>query len=137
MNTEFIQQNENWNAEPNAPNPAVRVDGSNLHLEFSPNNFAFPEYETISKIVLTFHNCCRYRVGTVNDEGWYSGQCRFSKIAPAWGEFYEIRGNLKLEEINDWIEISNLRDCANHYLFYFRDEEFECDADSWSKRNVA
>ena len=88
-------------------------------------------------IVLTFHDCWRYRVGTVNDEGWYRGQCRFSGLAPAWGEFYEVRGNLKLEEIDDWIELSSPAENSRHYLFYFRDEEFECDAGSWTKQDIA
>jgi len=106
MHTEFIKQNNDWNAQPNAPRPSVRVDGSNLLLEFFPNHYVFPDYEAISKIVLIFHNCWRYRIGSVNDEGWFRGQCRFSKVAPAWGEFYEVRGDLKLEDIKDWIEIS-------------------------------
>jgi hypothetical protein len=45
-----------------------------------------------------------YRLGGTNDEGWYVGQCRFSKVAPAWGEFYEVDGDLKLESSSDdWV----------------------------------
>jgi hypothetical protein len=67
-----------------------------------------------------------------NDEGWYLGQCRFSKIAPAWGEFYEVDGDLKLESVpNDWIVVGpESRTTAKHFLFYLRDQTFECDAES-------
>jgi hypothetical protein len=30
-------------------------------------------------------------LGRTNDEGWYLGQCRFSKVAPTWGEFYHVQ----------------------------------------------
>lgn len=48
--------------------------------------------------VIRFKNCARYRFGPENDEGWYLGQCRFSGIAPDWGEFYKVNGDLKLGE---------------------------------------
>ena len=57
----------------------------------------------------------------------------FSGLAPAWGEFYEVAGNIRLSECpNDWKQVAS-RPIASirHYLFYFRDEEFECDARDW------
>lgn len=137
MSTEFKKLNEDWNAQPNSPSPVVKIEGLKLILEFSPNHFVYPDYEAFSKITLTFHDCWRYRIGTVNDEGWYRGQCRFSNLAPGWGEFYEVRGDLHLENVNDWIEIQPPTKNPKHYLFYFRDEEFECDASSWKRENVA
>ena len=71
-------------------------------------------------------------IGPTGDEGWFRGQCRFSKLATAWGEFYEIQGDLLLDKLDDeWIEVpsSNASE-DHHYLFYFRDETFECDAAS-------
>ena len=45
-------------------------------------------------------------IGPTGDEGWFRGQCRFSKLAPAWGEFYEIQGDLLLDKLDDeWIEV--------------------------------
>lgn len=137
MSTKFIKLNLNWNAQPNSPMPSVEIIGTDINLEFSPNSYLFPDYEHISKISLTFRNCWRYRMGSVNDEGWFRGQCRFSRLAPAWGEFYEVRGNLILEAIEDWIIVSPQNEGTSHYLFYFRDEEFECDATNWTKQNVA
>jgi hypothetical protein len=32
----------------------------------------------------------------------------------------------------DWIEVGVISDSLRHFLFYFRDETFECDASDWS-----
>jgi hypothetical protein len=58
------------------------------------------------------------------------GQCRFSKLAPGWGEFYLVEGDAELLDApKDWQSVSPKQDSAKHYLFYFRDETFECSAD--------
>jgi hypothetical protein len=133
MSTEFAKLNVDWNAEPNAPNPQVQVWERDVVLSFLLNPFVFRQFKEEDVGQLRFRNCWRYRLGSVNDEGWYRGQCRFSKLAPAWGEFYEVRGDLLLKQCpNDWIEIGAGIEEPKHFLFYFRDEEFECDAESWS-----
>ena len=132
MKTEFIQLNQQWNAHPNAPVPTVAVVGSELTLSFAMNAFQFPQYKKGDIGHIRFRHCWRYRLGCTNDEGWYRGQCRFSKIAPAWGEFYEVRGDLRLTEgPDDWITMSPAHSDSTHFLFYFRDDTFECDADDW------
>ncbi|MEM1263687.1 MAG: hypothetical protein AAGH76_14905, partial [Pseudomonadota bacterium] len=137
MPTEFVKLNQNWNAEPNAPGVSITLTGSNLLLTFRPNPFQFPEYRNIDWITLTFHGCARYRLGSVNDEAWYAGRCRFSDTAPEWGQFFDVTGDLKLEGLDDWVAIAPICRETKHYLFYFRDKEFECDALRWSKRNAA
>jgi hypothetical protein len=83
--------------------------------------------------VLRFLSCERYRLGPTNDEGWYRGQCRFSKVAPRWGEFYEVSGDLRLQECPDgWVTVGPAHRTLRHFLFYFRDETFECDAAEWA-----
>lgn len=135
METHFIQLNQGWNAEPNAPHIDIQVDGTTLTLSFRANAWQFPEFVEGQIIRLRFRNVWRYTLGDVNDEGWYLGQCRFSRLAPQWGEFYEVTGDLRLDEFDaEWHVISdspvkNLR----HFLFYFRDECFECDAASWER----
>ena len=37
--TDFLQLNDGWNAEPNAPTPEVIVDGDTVRLEFTANSF--------------------------------------------------------------------------------------------------
>ena len=130
--TTFRQLNEGWNAEPNAPDPRVVVEGEDVVVSFLMNPFQFPQFgpEDVGK--LRFVCCQRYRLGSTNDEGWYRGQCRFSKIAPNWGEFYEVGGDLRLAECpDDWVKLSSSQVSSRHFLFYFRDETFECDALDW------
>jgi len=106
-------------------------------LSFKPNPYQYSDYSDVSRIELTFMHCARYRIGSVNDEGWYRGQCRFSRIAPSWGEFYEVAGDLRLQSApDDWVQVCDLTPTMKHYLFYFRDEEFECDADGWKKVEI-
>jgi hypothetical protein len=130
MTTRFIKLNGDWNAEPNVPAPVVIRSGTDLILEFALNPWQFKSFSEGDRGRLTFHHCWRYRLGPTNDEGWYLGQCRFSGIAPAWGEFYQVEGDLRLEAApTDWIVVGpEPRRPAKHFLFYFRDGTFECDA---------
>lgn len=132
MATQFKKLNEGWNAEPNTPEPAVQVHDGDLVLTFLANPFQFPRFAEGQRLCLRFKNARRYRLGSTNDEGWYTGQCRFSGDAPQWGEFYEISGDLKLDQCpNDWHVIRAVGRPGRHFLFYFRDETFECEADDW------
>ncbi len=78
---------------------------------------------------LRFGGCARWRLGPTNDHGWYAGQCRYSCLAPAWGEFYEIKGadDLRLHP-SDW-HIPPM-------LFYLRDHTFECLAEDWQPERL-
>jgi hypothetical protein len=135
MPTNFTKLNDGWNAEPNAPMPAVRVDGKALVLTFDLNPWIFPAFKEGDRGEVSFTECWRYRLGATNDEGWYHGQCRFSRRAPDWGEFYEVEGDLRLERLPEhfWTLLAEPPSAnTRHFLFYLRDETFECDAVSWS-----
>ncbi|CUH79975.1 hypothetical protein TRM7557_02676 [Tritonibacter multivorans] len=82
---EFEKLNVDWNAHPNAPKPQAIAAGKTLTVSFAPNTYQYGHYEGVSQISLTFQNCSRFRITPVNDHGWYGGQCRFSGLAPAWG----------------------------------------------------
>ena len=131
MSTCFLKLNDDWNADPNAPAPAVARSDNDVVLEFRLNPFRLRKFREGDRGRLVFRNCWRYRLGETNDEGWYLGQCRFSKIAPAWGEFYEVQGDLKLESSpDDWLVlVPEPHVPAKHFLFYLRNETFECDAE--------
>ena len=130
--TTFRQLNDGWNAEPNAPEQKVAVDGRDVVVSFLMNPFQFPQFSAEDVGRLRFTSCRRYRLGSTNDEGWFRGQCRFSKISPRWGEFYEVTGDLRLAECpDDWIDLHHSDEPTRHFLFYFRDETFECDATDW------
>jgi hypothetical protein len=132
MATQFRQLNDGWNAEPNAPYPRVEVDGHDVVLTFLANPFQFPRFAEGQLLRLRFTGGRKYRLGSTNDEGWYRGQCRFSGEAPAWGEFYEVSGDLKLERSpSDWHFVGDPRPPGRHFLFYLRDGTFECEADDW------
>lgn len=136
--THFTKLNEGWNAEPNAPYPEIRVEGQLLSLAFYLNPWMFEGVNPGDTGELTFTGCWRYRLGPTNDEGWYRRQCRFSLLAPDWGAFYQIDGDLRLDRLpaDAWTSLSPgpISDRSHHFLFYFRDETFECDAAAWSYR---
>lgn len=132
MKTTFRQLNRAWNADPNAPYPKIVVQGTDLDLSFKVNAFMYPQFSEGDLAKIQFLRCRRYRLGPTNDEGWYRGQCRFTRVAPKWGEFYHVEGDLRLQDApQDWIELGEIASDSRHYLFYFKDETFECDAESW------
>ncbi len=131
MRTQFFQLNMGWNAEPNAPQPAVQVQGDDLLLSFYVNPYLYSEFKEDETATLRFVRCLRYRLGSPDDEGWHRGQCRFSKLAPDWGEFYIVKGdNTLLNAPQDWKQVCGHCGLGRHFLFYFRDETFECVAES-------
>jgi hypothetical protein len=130
MQTSFLQLNKDWNAEPNAPSPVVDIRGTDLVLSFYVNAFLYPEFEEDEIAVLRFVHCTRYRLGSTNDEGWFRGQCRFSKLAPAWGKFYLVQGDSALLNApQDWKTLCPPGGNGQHFLFYFRDNTLECVAE--------
>ena len=133
MATHSRQLNDGWNAEPNAPDPRISVEGSALVLSVLANPFRFPRFAEGQRIRLRFAHARRFRFGSTNEEGWYRGQCRFSGDAPEWGEFYEVSGDLKLDQCpDDWQALDASIWRGRHFLFYLRDGTFECEADDWT-----
>ena len=127
----FTQLNADWNADPNVPDVQVEQDDTSLAVRFRPNRSVYPEFKHVLLILVRFENCERYRITSVNDHGWYEGQCRFSGLAPAWGEFYEISGDTRDDlDATPWIAMNGLG--TRHFHFYFRDEALEVKALDWS-----
>jgi hypothetical protein len=67
--TTFQQLNKGWNAEPNAPDPRVAVEGGDIVLTFLMNPFQFPQFSPQDVGQLRFVSCRRYRLGSTNDDG--------------------------------------------------------------------
>jgi len=134
VTTHFARLNDGWNAEPNAPDPEVSLLGTEVRLDFTANSAQFPRFADGQRLRLRFRAAARYRLGATNDEGWYRGQCRFSGLAPAWGDFYEVSGDLRLEAgPQDWILVpGGSVGGLHHFLFYLRDHTFECSARDWA-----
>jgi hypothetical protein len=132
LGTYFKKLNEGWDAEPGVPEPHVRTDETGLTLTFFLNPQLNPQFRDYDHGELFFPNCWRYRLGYPNDEGWYKGHCRFRCLAPDWGDFYEVSGDLLDSGPPDWVLLrSDHSGLSRHFLFYFKDETFECVADSW------
>ncbi len=137
----FIKLNNKWDAEPNAPMPRIEVDNkfSTVKLTFYLNAFIHKDVEEDDMGILEFEDCYKYRLGPTNDEGFYRGQCRFSKAGVQWGNFYQIECSKWEKDFpNDEIIVDSFKnkDGLNHYLFYFRDNTFECIASSYVFKKV-
>ena len=117
LGTTFKKLNEDWDVEAGAPEPSVRTDESGLTLTFflrSSLNSRLREYD---RGEIFFPNCWRYRLGYPNDEGWDRGHCRFRCWAPAWGDFYEVTGDLLDNAVKDWVSVKPTRlESSRHFL---------------------
>lgn len=123
----FIQLNDEWNADPNGPKPSIETDGSDVLLTFYVNCYEFDGFTEEDIGILRFRRCQRYRLGSPNDEGWYRGQGRFDRTSHEWGEFYLLDGaDNVLDDEGEWHMVDGMAPKGNHYLFYFRDNTFEC-----------
>lgn len=91
MATEFTRLNWDWNAELNVPDERVVVSGTDVVLDFALNYMLYPLFADGQRGYLRFRSASRWLLSAVNDHGWHLGQCRFSKLAPGWGELYEER----------------------------------------------
>jgi hypothetical protein len=131
--TAFVHLNDGWNADANAPGPHASPDGEDIVLTFLLDGYRFDAFEAEEQGALRFHACSRYRFTPVNDHGWFAGQCRFSDCAPEWGEFYEVVGDFREDwDGPDWTTVAETRPGQRNFLFYFRDNTFECSARDWS-----
>jgi len=127
----FDHLNETWNAHPNDVGLKIERNGRTLLAHMRPNPYAYREYENISSITVCFAGCYRYRVTPINDHDWYGGQCRFSGLAPSWGEFYEISGDTRDDmDPTPWVKMEGAG--TRHFHFYLRDEALEVKAQDWS-----
>ncbi|MGR3512530.1 MAG: hypothetical protein ACU0GG_07170 [Paracoccaceae bacterium] len=135
METQFVKLNDGWNADPNSPDNSFSVEGDTFWLRFKPNRFKFETERAEGPMFLRFCGCQKFRFTSVNDHGFYLGQCRFTQIAPAWGEFYEVVGDFREDENPTvWQEVGCASEDSRNFLFYTRDETFEVIAEKWERR---
>ena len=127
--TKFVRLNHDWNADPNVPDSKAIEGDASVSLEFDVNAYIYDGFAEGERARLIFDDCSIYRLGATNDEGWYMGQCRFSKVAPEWGEFYELFGDTRDDQATGWRALTGAG--TRHFLFYLRDGTFECKAANW------
>ena len=127
----FLRLNASWNADPNDSKSFVDAADSMVWFRFLLNRFAYDAQDGEFGCLI-FSDCFAWRLGETNDHGWYSGQCRYSRTAPEWGEFYELTGEDDLRDRpTDWRTPPVPGRGNRHFLFYLRDETFECIAADW------
>ncbi|MBZ9669172.1 hypothetical protein [Mesorhizobium sp. ES1-3] len=126
----FRHLNLDWNAEPNAPEIRLTVEGDTVQLTFLLNPWAY-DAGMGEKGILRFIGCSRWRWDSTNDHAWFAGEGLYSKHAPEWGEFYEVIGDSRPVGDDDWEVLSPDRPKSRQFLFYFRDETIEFFAEDW------
>ena len=132
----FIKQNIDWNADPNAPQVKLNVKDNSVSIEFYANYFVYNQFKEGDKLQLTFINCHKYSFNSMNDEGYYMDQYRYSNKELPWGEFYILNTDWKIDFPSDYYLISGVVDERNlkHYIFFFKDNTFECVAERYELR---
>jgi hypothetical protein len=124
----FTKLNRGWNADVGAPEENVVVAGDTVVVEFYLSYSSYKRFPENDKGKLTFTKCHKYSIKGTNDEGYYMGQHRYKDEELPWGEFYKLETNWRLdfaEEPIFLLEPAN-RAQLNHYIFFFRDNSFEC-----------
>ena len=130
----YYKINTDWNADPNSPELRVSVEGIQIKLEFFLNYFQFENFHEGDKAIVRFYNCHKYSLNSMNDEGYYLRQYRYTNDDLPWGEFYKIQTNCESDfpekqfNVLTWVINSEL---LNHYIFFFRDNCFECVAEGY------
>ena len=124
----YKKLNDNWNAEPNAPEVFATIKNDKLVIEFGLNYFLYDQFREGDKGRLTFIDCSRYHLGITNDEGYYLGQYRIGDDDLPWSEFYQIQSGLNREFPTSTIVNENITGDLNHYIFFFRDNTLEVEA---------
>ncbi len=123
---DYIQITKDWNADPVSPEIEFKEDGTDLIMDIYLNHFQFDKYQEGDKVKIRFKNCAEYSLNTCNDEGFYDGQYRIKPTKLEWGEFYEIKSGLDRKLPNPIKKIQNDNSDRKHFIFFFKDETFEC-----------
>lgn len=130
----YIKLNTNWNAEPNAPDPQLERGEDFVEIRFELNQFTFDYIEEGDIGIIEFAEVYKIDFGTMNDEGYFRGQHRFSNNNLPWGEFYELLDSnwettfpTEAKILNKDIDKSELR----HFIFFLRDNTIECLANKY------
>ena len=103
---------------------------------YDPDNYTLLKMIEVSNLLkarVTFLNCHKYSFNTMNDEAYFMGQYRYKNFYLPWGEFYRLNTNWQSDFPNNPIVITSLVNEAklNHYIFFFKDNTFECVAQDY------
>jgi hypothetical protein len=133
----YKQLNIDWNAEPNAPEVKMTVEYSTVTLEFFLNYFVYDNFQKDEKGILTFNRVHKFSLNSMNDEGYFRGQYRYKHSDLPYGEFYEIESDWENDfHKNNLVLLPIIeRKLLKHFIFFFKDNTFECVAESYEFRS--
>lgn len=74
----------------------------------------------------------------MNDEGYYMGQYRYKHEQLPWGEFYLLDRTSENDFPMSAVVLNSNPNwnILNHYIFFLKDDTFECIAENYSFENV-
>jgi len=124
----YKKLNIDWNAEPNAPEVKLKIEGDKLKISFYLNPFIYDNVYDEDKGELIFTDCFKYSFNSCNDTGYYLGQYRYNDDILPWGEFYELQHDWEKDFHKDFEILNPLHDKEQlrHFIFFFRDNTLEC-----------
>jgi hypothetical protein len=125
----YIKLNLDFDVEPNAPSPKISTNGSSLNLSFLLNPFLWDNVEDDEQADLLFHDIQKYRLGRPGSDNFRDYRYYDAGI-DNYG-FYQINNsNWKKDfPIDEKIiseESIDTKGEFKHYVFFFRDNTFEC-----------
>ncbi|RKN80274.1 hypothetical protein [Ulvibacterium marinum] len=130
----YIKLNLEYDAEPNAPSPEISINDSTLNLKFLLNPFLWDNVEDDEQAELLFYNAIKYRLGGPGSDN-FKDYRYYDEGIDNYG-FYQIkRSDWKKDfPIDEKIISKNpigKKDNFKHYVFFFRDNTFECVAEDF------
>ncbi|MCZ4408228.1 hypothetical protein O3Q51_05380 [Cryomorphaceae bacterium 1068] len=124
----YTKLNRNWNADPGAPDLKVSPIDGGIQLSFvlDPKGFEHIDEGEMGKVLLD--RVYAYTLDPTDQNVYVDGNFRFQNDQLPWGEFYELP-NINWKDfpedkkvLDDQIDKKELR----HFIFFFRDQIFEC-----------
>lgn len=135
----FTKVTIDWNAEPNAPETIINVEGDTVTLEFYLNYFVHDQFKEGDRGRITFSNCHKYYFGGPNDEGYVMGQHRYSDAELPFGQLYVLKTDWKTDfPVNSKILNVNIEPKElHHFIFFLKERTFECVATDYRFERVS
>ena len=131
MNTPIFKKlNNDFDADPNAPDPKIGLLGNHVVLSFFLNSFLWDNVSEGERGTLTFLNCLQYRLGKPDSDSY--PKYRYYQPDIAYYDFYMVENSKWIEDfpfdkkIHNSSVLDEFERSLHHYIFFFRDNTFEC-----------
>ncbi|MBL7869463.1 MAG: hypothetical protein JNM71_15715 [Flavobacterium lindanitolerans] len=137
MNTPIFKKlNNDFDADPNAPDPKISLLGNHVVLSFSLNSFLWDNVSEGETGTLTFLNCLQYRLGKPDSDSYH--RYRYYQSDVEYFDFYLVENSTWIKDfpidkkIHNSSILNEFRSKLKHFVFFFRDNTFECVATGYS-----